>query len=261
MLHDLGKIDVPASVLNKKDRLTAEDWAALRHHPIAGYERLAACPGINPVVLAVTRQHHERLDGSGYPDGLRGDEIHPISRMCAVVDSFDAMTAARPFRGMSYTPEQAMDLLRRESPARYDPRVIEAWGSLISRNAEDATKEPDDSTNRSRRAHPRSDFNCPARFHVVATRGRGLKEDAGISVLAHSVSVSGLGFLCQYPIPPGQYARIYLDRDGWRDRPLEGRTVRCRTHSDCWHEIGVALCDIRAEMAKERAEAEAKDAA
>jgi HD-GYP domain-containing protein (c-di-GMP phosphodiesterase class II) len=249
MLHDLGKLDVPAGVLNKKERLTPEDWAALRRHPVAGYERLAQCPGMSPIVLAVAREHHERMDGSGYPDGLVGDEINPVSRICAVVDSFDALTAVRPFRGMSYSAEQALDLIQRETPTRYDADVVKAWVALVGKH-EFGPAEPVRVEGASRRTHKRSDVNCAARFHRVFRKGRGIKQDVGLPILAHSLSISGLGFLCQYPIPPGQFGRIYLDRDGWRDRPLEGRTVRCRTHSDCWHEIGVSLCDIRAEMGK-----------
>src|SRR4051812_10305223 len=116
LLHDIGKITVPESVLNKPGTLDAAEWDQLRRHPVAGVEYLQRFGGVHPTVLSVTRQHHERLDGSGYPDGLRGDQIDMASRICAVVDSFDAMTAFRPFKDKTLPVEQALKILQDETP-------------------------------------------------------------------------------------------------------------------------------------------------
>src|SRR6201999_289903 len=95
---DVGKTFVAKEILNKTGQLTKDEWAVLRSHPQRGYEHLKQCGVTEPIILAVTQQHHERLDGSGYPGGLRGDDIHPISKMAAVIDTFDAMTSLRPFK-------------------------------------------------------------------------------------------------------------------------------------------------------------------
>ena len=101
LLHDIGKIFIEAEILNKTERLSPDDWKRIREHPVRGYDHLRAFDSVHPLIQEVCRQHHERLDGGGYPDGLRGEEIHRISRICAVVDSFDAMTALRPYKASS----------------------------------------------------------------------------------------------------------------------------------------------------------------
>lgn len=242
MLHDMGKLSVPSEILNKKGRLSEHDWAVLKNHPVAGCEYLARYQHIHPLVLTVTRQHHERLDGSGYPDALRGDQIHPMARLCAVVDSFDAMTAFRPFKHRTFTVAQALELLRAEAPARYDQDVIDAWITLVG-DSELPIAAPPEPAARNRRSSDRADVNCKARVHRLVRGRSSFREQPGLAVIAHSISGSGLGFLSQYPIQPGEFVRIYLDSPEWRARPLTGQTVRCRSHSDCWHEIGVAFCD------------------
>jgi HD-GYP domain-containing protein (c-di-GMP phosphodiesterase class II) len=96
-LHDLGKIGVPESVLGKSGPLTSEEWAVMRRHPLTGAQILAPLEFFGEGVLIV-RHHHERVDGSGYPDGLRGAAIPLGSRIVAVADVYDALTSDRPYR-------------------------------------------------------------------------------------------------------------------------------------------------------------------
>ena len=131
MLHDIGKTYISPEILNKTGKLTDEDWAILRRHPELGCTHLEQYERIHPLILTVTRQHHEREDGTGYPDKLVGSQIDPISKICAVVDSFDAMTAFRPFKQRTMTVDQAMDMLIKETPEKYDPVVMDAWISLL----------------------------------------------------------------------------------------------------------------------------------
>ena len=98
VLHDIGKIDIPTTILTKPARLTDREFATIKTHPVLGYDRLVAMGETDPVVLGVVRSHHERLDGSGYPDGLVGDSIPAVARCFGVVDTFDAMTSIRPYR-------------------------------------------------------------------------------------------------------------------------------------------------------------------
>jgi HD-GYP domain-containing protein (c-di-GMP phosphodiesterase class II) len=99
ILHDIGKRHIPVHILNKSRGLTDQEWELMRQHPITGYKELASRGDLSEGQLMMVRQHHERLDGSGYPDGVKGDKIHPWGKICAVADVFDALSSRRPYRG------------------------------------------------------------------------------------------------------------------------------------------------------------------
>lgn len=255
MLHDMGKVDIPEEILNKKGKLTDEEWAVIRTHPDAGVEYLSQFDNVHPLILTVTREHHERLDGTGYPRGLKGDEIHAISRICAVVDSFDAMTAFRPFKDRTLSVRKTLEILQKETPAKYDPLVMRAWLKLIN-SAPEAMAEPSPpspgpknaaSVHDNRRKHPRRAFHCPARAHLLERSGSGFVEKPAMPIVAHSISRGGVGLLSQTPIQPGEFLRLYLQAPGWAGRALEGQTVRCRAYRDTWHEIGLQFAQAATE--------------
>lgn len=113
LLHDVGKVGIPDAILLKQGRLTADEYEIVKQHTVIG-ERL--CAGLRSLSLVrpIIRQHHERLDGSGYPDGLRGDDISILAQIIGVVDAFDAMTTTRPYR-TALTIEEAFDELRSDA--------------------------------------------------------------------------------------------------------------------------------------------------
>jgi len=123
LLHDLGKIGIPESVLRKPDSLTAEEWAVMRRHPIVGAQIVAPLEFFADGAIIV-RHHHERHDGSGYPDGLRGDLIPLGSRIVGVADVYDALTSDRPYRGRLSRAE-AVRWLEAEAGRTLDPRLTE----------------------------------------------------------------------------------------------------------------------------------------
>ena len=127
LLHDIGKIAVPDYILNKPGKLTAAEFEKMKIHPIAGAQILSRVEFPYPIV-PVVRHHHERWDGNGYPDGLRGESIPLTARILSVVDCFDAVREDRQYRkGM--TREEAIDVIIRGSGIQYDPRVV---GSFIA---------------------------------------------------------------------------------------------------------------------------------
>jgi putative two-component system response regulator len=130
-LHDVGKIGVPDSVLNKPDRLTVAEYDLVKKHPEIGARILE--PLIeDPLVLGVVRSHHERWDGHGYPDGLAGSEIPLPARVLAVADTLDAMSSDRAYRkGVRW--EEVVAEIRRCSGAQFDPRVLEAFEEALPR--------------------------------------------------------------------------------------------------------------------------------
>jgi HD-GYP domain-containing protein (c-di-GMP phosphodiesterase class II) len=130
LLHDIGKRHVPERVLNKNGRPTPEEWELLRKHPDSAYQELAERAGTSPVVLEMARDHHERLDGNGYPRGFKGDQISFAARLCAVVDCYDAIAASRPYRGPT-PPLKTLEVLRASSGAHLDPELLDVWAALV----------------------------------------------------------------------------------------------------------------------------------
>lgn len=125
-LHDIGKIGVRESVLNKEGPLTDAEYAHVMEHPVIGWRLLAPLLRDMPVALAVVRSHHERFDGNGTPDRLAGHDIPLAARITAVADSFDAMTSGRPYRdGMAV--DDAVAELRRCAGTQFDPMCVEAF--------------------------------------------------------------------------------------------------------------------------------------
>ena len=122
LLHDIGKLAVPESIINKPGRLTSEEFNKMKIHPGVGAEILSSVQFPYPVVPFV-RSHHEKWDGSGYPDGLAGEAIPVGSRIIAVVDCLDALASDRQYRRALPLP-QAMDIVRKESGRAFDPRIV-----------------------------------------------------------------------------------------------------------------------------------------
>ena len=133
-LHDIGKIGVREDVLNKDGALTDEEYAHVMEHPVIGWRLLAPLLRDMPHALAVVRSHHERFDGRGTPDEMRGHEIPLEARITAVADSFDAMTSGRVYRaGMNV--EDAVAELRRCAGSQFDPTVVSAFERALDAGA------------------------------------------------------------------------------------------------------------------------------
>ena len=133
LVHDIGKIAVPSEILTKPTRLTALEMEIIKGHAEAGYEILKDVPFEAPVAETI-RQHHERLDGSGYPRGLKGDEILPEARVLAVADVVESMAAHRPYRA-ALGMDKAVAELERGRGAHYDPAVVDAFLGLVREKA------------------------------------------------------------------------------------------------------------------------------
>jgi putative two-component system response regulator len=125
-VHDIGKIGVREAVLNKPGKLTDEEYQHIMTHPVVGWRILSPLLGDAPIALNIVRSHHERMDGKGLPDGLKGEQIPLESRIAAVADALDAMTSGRPYRGRELTFEEALLELEKNRGTQFDPRVVEA---------------------------------------------------------------------------------------------------------------------------------------
>lgn len=139
LLHDIGKLGVPEYVLLKPGPLTAEEFEKVKKHPEIGASILDPVEFPWPV-LPVVRHHHERWDGSGYPDGLAGEDIPLTARIMAVADVYDAVTSTRSYR-RAWSHERAVELIRSEAGSHFDPKVVDAFLRVIDRVVQDAVQE------------------------------------------------------------------------------------------------------------------------
>jgi HD-GYP domain-containing protein (c-di-GMP phosphodiesterase class II) len=112
-LHDIGKINIDTSILNKEDDLTSQELKILLKHPLEGYRILADANQLDEETKVIVLQHHERTDGSGYPRGLKGSQIHMYAKICSIANVFDALTSYRPYR-KKLSPYQALSLMKKE---------------------------------------------------------------------------------------------------------------------------------------------------
>ncbi|WGS64009.1 HD-GYP domain-containing protein [Marinitoga aeolica] len=129
ILHDIGKIFVPQVILNKTGKLTNEEFEKIKLHPVKGEELINKVDEMK-YISKIIRHHHERYDGKGYPDGLKGEEIPIESRILAVVDSFDAMISERPYK-QPLTKEEAIMELKRMSMKQFDGNVVSIFADII----------------------------------------------------------------------------------------------------------------------------------
>lgn len=131
MLHDIGKSKIPMDIINKPARLTPEELEIIKTHPRAGYEILSESKEVNFDVLFGVLEHHEWIDGKGYPAGSSGKKIHEFARIVAVADVFDAMTSNRSYKG-KISPFKAADIVMEESAAHLDPEIVQLFLSRIA---------------------------------------------------------------------------------------------------------------------------------
>ena len=137
LLHDIGKIGIPNEVLHEPGKLNEEQWEIMKQHPVIGERIVARIPGLESVAQAI-RHEHERWDGGGYPDGLKGDQIPLASRIVLVCDAFHAMTSDRPYR-MAIPVEEARAELVRNAGTQFDPVIVHALlGALDNRASDDS---------------------------------------------------------------------------------------------------------------------------
>jgi diguanylate cyclase (GGDEF)-like protein len=138
LLHDIGKIGIPDKVLNKKGKLNEEDWKAIKAHPKLGATIIRNIPHLVPCVNSIL-YHHERWDGDGYPEGLKGEEIPIEARILAIADTFESMTSARPYRP-ALPIEDVIKELRKGAGLQFDPRLVETFIGIVEAGLPDKVK-------------------------------------------------------------------------------------------------------------------------
>jgi len=129
LLHDIGKVGISDDILNKRDKLTAREWEAIRVHPQAGANMVGRTHQLTPCIPIIL-YHHERYDGNGYPEGLKGEEIPLEARILAIADAFAAMTSERAYAdGLPW--DAAVEEIKRGAGKQFDPHLVEVFLSVI----------------------------------------------------------------------------------------------------------------------------------
>lgn len=213
LLHDVGKRGVPEDVLNKEGKLSEEEWQMVRQHPLLGHEELACHERLPQEVLEMAMDHHERPDGTGYPNGRSGAELSLPARICAVVDVFDALTAARPYRG-PMPPANALKIMEEGVGTQFDELVFRTWRELVDELVcEDPSRAPPE--------EPAEKFGSLEQYRLgsgarvgeeVAERGSTLGLDNRRRFERHAVSLAvELEFvrpLKAYPVGTGERFKV-----------------------------------------------------
>lgn len=130
LLHDLGKLEIDERILTKPSRLDEMELREIRKHPGAGFSQLASREDLNQGQLMMVYQHHERLDGSGYPVGCLENEIHPWAKLCAIVDVFEALTSVRPYR-QPMQHATALAVLNKGEGHEFEKEMLKCWRKLV----------------------------------------------------------------------------------------------------------------------------------
>lgn len=131
LMHDIGKIRIPESILNKKTPLKEEEFAEIKRHPTIGYEILRKNNDFSSLSAHVAFQHHEKWDGSGYPRGLKGNEIHEYGKLAAIADVYEALTSKRIYR-KALEPNDAYEYIVSQSNQHFDPQVLKVFAKHIA---------------------------------------------------------------------------------------------------------------------------------
>ncbi len=130
LLHDIGKLDIDEKILKKPGRLNKEEWQVIQQHPTTGLRLLSSHNDLDFAQLMMVYQHHERIDGTGYPVGISKDKIHPWAQLCAIVDIYEALTSHRPYRP-ALSKSETIEILERQKECRLNEGMWECWKTII----------------------------------------------------------------------------------------------------------------------------------
>ena len=249
LLHDVGKIFLPSEILNTDKSLTAEQYELVKTHVDRGCQHLEKVMDLPAEMLAVVAEHHERMDGSGYPKGLRHDELSPFGRLAGIVDTFDAMTSVRPYRSHTYSMAETLEWLEDEAPEKFDIEIVHAFTSLVEntiqtdRDMDEKTSSPPasvrlSSDDLSGLKHTQYYFRIP----IVLRRLRKIRDrwclDSKEQVIAHKISCIGIGILSDRSFDLNQNIHICapkLKAVGLGE--LLAVVTRCRDHTGGWYSV------------------------
>jgi HD-GYP domain-containing protein (c-di-GMP phosphodiesterase class II) len=253
LLHDIGRLFIPPEILETEEKFIDKQFEVMETHVDRGAQHLEDVASLGPISMAIVAEHHERLDGSGYPRGLKGDEISVYGRMAAVADTFEAMTSVRPYRGRPFTMDEVFDTFDSESPIRLDKGVINAFRELLESQLlvesdtkrpgpSEAALEPKQMINRRKRFY----FRMPVQVRKIAFVDKQVRLGPPEQMMTHNMSRSGLGLLGSRPLATGQHIHITVTAlQETNPHPLIAAVVCSKDHGNGWYTIGARFHQLQ----------------
>ena len=256
MLHDIGKIFIPSELLNAPGKLTNAQYAQLQSHAELGRAHLSEVSDLPPEAMAVVTEHHERMDGSGYPNGLKGEQISIMGRLAGIVDTFDAMTSVRPYREHTFSVEDALQHLEDQAQEKFDKEIVKAFNKLMQQalNVDNNDSKKNDATsvqpsspdfnwietdNYTGRRHLRYHFRLRAMLRKIQRVKDNLRAGPAEKIIVHNISCSGIGLLNPKPLKLNENIMISIaGNDSEQQTNLIAVVIRCVDHADGWFTIG-----------------------
>ncbi len=246
LLHDIGKIFIPADLLNTPNKLTKDEFELIKSHVTRGSKHLKSVANLPNDVMSVVMEHHERMDGSGYPNGLEHEQISPMGRLAAIVDSFDAMTSVRPYRSKTFTVAEALQIIEDETDSKYDREIFFAFASMIEKTAPIAEDEQTNKDNAIRISLNDKDkaqqlhyyFRMPMCVRRVRKINSKITMGSREDVVGHKISCMGVGFLTDRKFNAND--NLILSFPKVKALDLDHTLVvvtRCQDHGDGWYTV------------------------
>jgi HD-GYP domain-containing protein (c-di-GMP phosphodiesterase class II) len=249
LLHDVGKIFIAPDILNTTQPLATSQHEIIKTHVHLGYQHLKKVSNLSPAVLAVVAEHHERIDGSGYPKGLRNKEISLLGQLAGVVDTFDAMTSVRPYRAYTFSIGQALQQIEDDTPQKFDREIVRAFFSLIEktvqRNAGYETSNgnrPDEIPLISAAGAKLQDTQYYFRIPITVRKLGKVRDKLTVGserkLIGHKITCLNMGFLSDILFKPDE--NIYLSNPQLTAigmGKLVAIVTRCFNHQDGWYTI------------------------
>ncbi len=249
LLHDVGKVFVPNEILNTTERLTAGQFETIKNHVVLGRQHLEKVMLLSPEILAVVSEHHERMDGSGYPKGLRNEELSPLGRLAGIVDTFDAMTSVRPYRSRTFSVGEALQELEDQTPKKFDKEIVNAFTVLIEKSVQKNSMGNNPGGPGGGKVQISAEtisgskctqfyFRIPITVRKLGKAGDKLSLGSARKLTAHKITCVSIGFLSDLPFLPDQNIVItnqQLENIGMNK--LIATISRCINHRDGWYTV------------------------
>ena len=244
LLHDIGKIFIPKDILNFPGKLTHQQYEIVKTHVDRGREHLEKVMYLTPEIASLVTEHHERMDGSGYPRGLKHEKLSPLGRLAGIVDVFDAMTSVRPFRSSVFSVAEALQQIEDASPEKFDIELVHAFCSLmesslgkVSSHGGSVLSKTIDASGRGLK-HLQYYFRMPIAVRRLKKVGDRTELGSAERVVLYKLSCLDVGLLSDRPLPVGEPIVICSDalKGIGLDR-LVAIVSDCQDHSDGWYTV------------------------
>jgi putative nucleotidyltransferase with HDIG domain len=258
LLHDIGKIFIDSELLNTTRPITPEEREMLKKHVDLGREHLEKVGSMPEEILQVVAQHHERIDGSGYPRGLKGEEISLLGRLAGIVDTFDAMTSARPYREHTFSVDEVLDHLTNEAKAKFDPVIVRSFNAMIEQTLH---KQPESDGKTPQTVESQSGdqgdgnamgvsgdrrFRIPMWISRIVRKGSQLIREESQRMIVHNMNRSGLSYLSPKPIELDQNIFVSMMRGPKKEIcNFLAVVTRCHDYGDGWFTVTAKFHDVQ----------------